>query len=144
MRFVFLTTFLIFFFLPLDSHFKFFLEARKPPEIKTIEVIATAYYKPLKSQNRFFLGNYKKDLKMNGNGITYTGEKAEIGTVAADLEVFPLETRLFIPGYGWGVVQDIGSRIKGNRVDLYMGEGKVGLKRAIEWGEKRVVIRVFE
>lgn len=144
MRLVFLIMFLIAFFLPLDSHFKFFLETRKPPKIKTMEVIATAYYKPLKSQNRFFLGSYKQDVRMNGNGINFTEKKAEIGTVAADLEVFPLGTRLFIPGYGEGVIRDIGTRIKGNRVDLYMGEGMKGLKRAIEWGERTITVRVLE
>ncbi|HZH58754.1 MAG TPA: 3D domain-containing protein [Metabacillus sp.] len=55
-------------------------------------------------------------------GITYSGVKVKrdlYSTVAADLDVFPLGTILFIPGYGYGVVADKGGAIKGNRLDLY-------------------------
>ena len=40
-------------------------------------------------------------------------------TVAADLNVFPIGTILFIPEYGYGVVADKGGAITGNKVDLY-------------------------
>ncbi|RDI41478.1 3D domain-containing protein [Falsibacillus pallidus] len=55
-------------------------------------------------------------------GITYSGLKVKrdlYSTVAADLRVFPIGTILFIPGYGYGVVADTGSAIKGNKLDLY-------------------------
>nr|WP_110928838.1 3D domain-containing protein [Bacillus massiliglaciei] len=55
-------------------------------------------------------------------GITYSGVKVKrdlYSTVAADLNVFPVGTVLFIPGYGYGVVADKGSAIKGNHLDLY-------------------------
>jgi 3D (Asp-Asp-Asp) domain-containing protein len=55
-------------------------------------------------------------------GITYSGVKVKrdlYSTVAADPEVFPIGTILFIPGYGYGVVADTGSAIKGHRLDLY-------------------------
>lgn len=55
-------------------------------------------------------------------GITFSGVKVKrdlYSTVAADLNVFPLGTILFIPGYGYGVVADTGGAIKGNKVDLY-------------------------
>ncbi|MDQ0229743.1 3D domain-containing protein [Metabacillus malikii] len=55
-------------------------------------------------------------------GITYSGVKVKrdlYSTIAADLDVFPLGTILFIPGYGYGVVADIGGAIKGDRLDLY-------------------------
>jgi hypothetical protein len=35
------------------------------------------------------------------------------------LNVFPIGTVLFIPGYGYGVVADKGGAIKGDRLDLY-------------------------
>lgn len=57
-----------------------------------------------------------------GYGITYSGVKVKrdlFSTVAADLNVFPIGTILFVPGYGYGVVADKGGAIKGNRVDLY-------------------------
>jgi 3D (Asp-Asp-Asp) domain-containing protein len=42
------------------------------------------------------------------------------GTVAADTAYYPFGTRLYIPGYGYGVVEDRGSAIKGpRRLDVY-------------------------
>ncbi|WP_409302480.1 3D domain-containing protein [Peribacillus sp. SCS-155] len=55
-------------------------------------------------------------------GITYSGVRVKrdlYSTVAADLNVFPVGTILFIPGYGYGVVADKGSAIKGNELDLF-------------------------
>lgn len=55
-------------------------------------------------------------------GITYSGVKVKrdlYSTIAADLNVFPIGTILFIPGYGYGVVADKGGAIKGDRLDLY-------------------------
>jgi 3D (Asp-Asp-Asp) domain-containing protein len=55
-------------------------------------------------------------------GITYSGVKVKrdlYSTIAADLSVYPIGTILFIPQYGYGVVADKGSAIKGNRLDLY-------------------------
>ncbi|WP_080844245.1 3D domain-containing protein [Cytobacillus gottheilii] len=57
-----------------------------------------------------------------GFGITYSGVKVKrdlYSTVAADLNVFPIGTILFIPDYGYGVVADKGGAIKGNKLDLY-------------------------
>src|SRR5690625_2945875 len=55
-------------------------------------------------------------------GITYSGVEVTrdlYSTIAADLDVFPLGTILYIPDYGYGVVTDIGGAIKGNKIDLY-------------------------
>ncbi|WP_096436669.1 3D domain-containing protein [Alteribacter populi] len=55
-------------------------------------------------------------------GITFSGVKVKrdlYSTIAADPSVFPIGSILFIPGYGYGVVADTGSAIKGNKIDLY-------------------------
>jgi 3D (Asp-Asp-Asp) domain-containing protein len=55
-------------------------------------------------------------------GITYSGVKVRrdlYSTIAADKNIFPLGTVLYIPNYGYGVVADTGSAIKGNKIDLY-------------------------
>jgi 3D (Asp-Asp-Asp) domain-containing protein len=55
-------------------------------------------------------------------GITFSGVKVKrdlYSTIAADLNIFPIGTILFIPGYGYGVVADKGGAIKGNELDLY-------------------------
>ncbi|WP_055109002.1 3D domain-containing protein [Paenibacillus ihumii] len=80
-----------------------------------------------------------------GYGITYSGVKVQrnkdtISTIAADLKVFPLGTILYIPGYGYGVVADKGSAIKGNKIDLYFATTKQVFK---EWGKKEVEVQVI-
>nr|WP_133580309.1 3D domain-containing protein [Aureibacillus halotolerans] len=55
-------------------------------------------------------------------GITYSGVKVQrdlYSTIAADPNVFPIGTILYIPNYGYGVVADTGNAIKGSKIDLY-------------------------
>jgi 3D (Asp-Asp-Asp) domain-containing protein len=72
-----------------------------------------------------YTAGYESTGKRQGHpeyGITYSGVKVKrdlYSTVAADLNVFPIGTILFIPGYGYGVVADKGGAIKGNELDLY-------------------------
>ncbi|MEZ4568257.1 MAG: 3D domain-containing protein [Desulfobacterales bacterium] len=43
------------------------------------------------------------------------------GTIAADTRYYTFGTRLYVPGYGYGVVEDRGSAIKGpTRLDLFI------------------------
>lgn len=77
-------------------------------------------------------------------GITYSGVKVKrdlYSTVAADLEVFPLGTILFIPGYGYGVVADKGGAIKGNELDLYYETVKDVYNN---WGKKQIDVYVVQ
>lgn len=60
-----------------------------------------------------------------GNGITATGVKVDKGIVAVDPAVIPLGTRMYIPGYGYGVAADTGGGIVGNMIDLGFGEDDV-------------------
>ncbi|WP_420794136.1 3D domain-containing protein [Paenibacillus qinlingensis] len=79
-------------------------------------------------------------------GITYSGIKVmrddkALSTIAADTRVFPLGTVLFIPGYGYGVVADTGSAIKGKKIDLYFNTKDQVYK---EWGKKTVKVFVVK
>ena len=77
-------------------------------------------------------------------GITYSGVKVKrdlYSTIAADLDVFPLGTILFIPGYGYGVVADIGGAIQGNRLDLYYETVADVYKN---WGKKQLDVYVVK
>lgn len=72
-------------------------------------------------------------------GITSSGTKAKQGTIAADIRYYPYGTRMIIPGYGQGVVEDTGSAIKGpNRIDVYYGSRK----KALRWGRQKVTVRI--
>ena len=77
-------------------------------------------------------------------GITYSGVKVKrdlYSTVAADISVFPIGTILFIPGYGYGVVADIGGAIKGNRLDLYYETVNDVYSK---WGKKQIDVYVVK
>ncbi|MNI88784.1 Cell wall-binding protein YocH precursor [compost metagenome] len=66
-------------------------------------------------------------------------DKDTVSTIAADLKIFPLGTILYIPGYGYGVVADKGSAIRGHKIDLYFDTTKQVFK---EWGKKEVEVQV--
>lgn len=62
------------------------------------------------------------------------------GTIAADTQFYPFGTRMFIPGYGWGVVEDRGSAIKGaSRIDLFHHSHH----DAMLWGRRRLKVLVL-
>lgn len=62
------------------------------------------------------------------DGITASGVKAEQGvTIAADTNVLPFGTKVYIDGVGERIVQDRGGAIKGNRLDLYFSDHQSAL-----------------
>jgi 3D (Asp-Asp-Asp) domain-containing protein len=103
-----------------------------------VEVVATGYYAGVESTG--------KDPSDPQYGITYSGVKVKrdplgYSTIAADLHVFPLGTVLYIPGYGYGVVADIGSAIKGKKIDLYYDSIHDVYK---QWGKKKVNVYIVK
>jgi 3D (Asp-Asp-Asp) domain-containing protein len=77
-------------------------------------------------------------------GITYSGVRVKrdlYSTIAADLNVFPIGTVLFIPDYGYGVVADKGGAIKGNSLDLYYETVQDVYK---QWGKKELKVYVVK
>jgi 3D (Asp-Asp-Asp) domain-containing protein len=79
-----------------------------------------------------------------GYGITFSGVQVKrdlYSTIAADPSVFPIGTVLFIPGYGYGVVADTGSAIKGNKIDLYYDTVSEVFN---EWGKQEIEVFVVE
>jgi 3D (Asp-Asp-Asp) domain-containing protein/LysM repeat protein len=57
----------------------------------------------------------------SGGGTTATGTAVRKGAVAVDPHVIPLGTRMYIPGYGYGVAEDTGGAVIGNIIDLGYG-----------------------
>jgi len=76
-------------------------------------------------------------------GITYSGVQVTrdlYSTIAADPKVFPIGTVLYIPDYGYGVVADTGSAIKGNIIDLYFDTVEDVFS---QWGKKETDVHVI-
>ena len=69
-------------------------------------------------------------------GVTARGTVARHGTVAADPQVYPFGTRLLIPGYGTGVVEDVGGAIKGRHIDVWFSSHET----ALLWGRRNLKV----
>lgn len=72
-------------------------------------------------------------------GQTAWGTHAEYGTVAADASL-PFGTILYIPGYGYGRVEDRGGAIKGDKLDLWFSSHSV----AKQWGRKKIAVKIWK
>jgi 3D (Asp-Asp-Asp) domain-containing protein len=72
-------------------------------------------------------------------GQTAAGTMARRGTVAADPKHLPYGTHLFVPGYGYGTVEDRGGAIKGRRLDLFFPTHQ----EALVWGRRLVMVRIL-
>lgn len=84
---------------------------------ESLDVVATAYSNP--------------------GGYTATGAPAGYGDVAVDPSVIPLGTKLYIPGYGYGIADDTGGAIQGYRIDLCFNS--VGQA----WDYGRQTVRIY-
>ena len=66
-----------------------------------------------------------------------SGAKTSHGTIAAATN-HTFGTRMYVPGYGWGTVQDRGGKIKGNHIDLWFKT----VEEAKKWGKRTVNVVV--
>ena len=72
-------------------------------------------------------------------GRTARGTTARKGTVAADPKAFPFGTRLDIPGYGTGTVEDVGGAIKGRHIDVWFPTHE----EARQWGRRELAVKTI-
>jgi len=72
-------------------------------------------------------------------GFTSSGTEARHGTIAADIARYPYGTIVEIPGYGFGRVEDTGSAIKGDHLDLWFSDHD----QAQQWGHQRKPVKIW-
>ncbi len=75
------------------------------------------------------------------DGFTATGDIAGKGSIAIDPVNGPLKLgqRVYVVGYGEGVANDVGSAIKGWKIDLCFDT----YEEAIEWGVQLVKVYII-
>jgi uncharacterized protein YabE (DUF348 family)/3D (Asp-Asp-Asp) domain-containing protein len=99
--------------------------------LHAVQVIATAY-----DPGPVSTGKNPGD---PGYGITATGARFAPGIVAVDPRIIPFRTRMWIPGYGFGVAADTGSDIQGHRIDV----GFDDYWEALRWGRRALTVYVL-
>lgn len=72
-------------------------------------------------------------------GITASGTRAKKGTIAADLSLYPYNTIMYIQDYGYGRVEDCGSGVKGNHIELFFSSHK----KALKWGKQTRNVKIW-
>lgn len=72
-------------------------------------------------------------------GLTSQGNEASHGTIAADTTRYPCGTIVYIPGYGYGRVEDTGGAITGDHMDLWFETHD----EALRWGRQRKPVTVW-
>ncbi len=119
----------------------------RPVRSASQRIRTTAYYSPATEQARYATGSLEGDVRLNGQGTrTAAGAVPAHGVLAAP-SGYPFGTRMHVEGYGLGTVQDRGGRIVRHgdvdRVDVWMGHGERGLRRAMAWGIRDQIATVF-
>jgi len=108
--------------------------------------IVTAYYSPLPGQSFYVKGSYAADKRLNGEGIAgASGTPVFPGMLAAPKD-YAFGTKIYLQGLGVGSVTDRGGAIVNagkrgmayDRLDVWMGHGEEGLRRALRWGKRTV------
>ncbi len=114
-------------------------------QVQTFSI--TGYYSPLPDQDYFLTGSYESEIRLNGNG-THGADGTPVypGMIAAP-QTYEFGTKVCIPGFGCGTVHDRGGAIvkqgerdlaRYDRLDLWMGYGTDGMRRALAWGVQHV------
>ena len=60
--------------------------------------------------------------------------------IAVDPSIIPLGTKVWVEGYGEAIAGDVGSAIKGHKIDVFIPS----YENAMEWGVKKVKIKIIE
>jgi uncharacterized protein YabE (DUF348 family) len=97
--------------------------------VKVVRVYAT-WYNPASS------GRAASD---PAYGRTATGVQVTYGVIAVDPNVIPLGTKMFVPGYGYGVAADTGGAVEGYIIDLGYPDGV-----DVDWRSGWVDIYILE
>ncbi|WP_342575712.1 3D domain-containing protein [Solibacillus sp. FSL K6-1781] len=98
--------------------------------------------------------NVKKTIKMSStaytanckgcSGITKTGlnlrKNPSLKVIAVDPKIIPLGSKVWVEGYGIAVAGDVGSAIKGKKIDIFMSKKST----AKNWGRKTVTVKLLK
>jgi 3D (Asp-Asp-Asp) domain-containing protein len=107
----------------------------KLEEMRIEQEIIEAIPEPAKagpvSLGEFTITHYSASLEECGktDGITATGAKAVAGrTIAVDPDIIPLGSQIIIDGITY-TAEDVGGKVKGKRIDIFVDSRKEAIQR---------------
>jgi uncharacterized protein YabE (DUF348 family) len=89
---------------------------------------------------------FSRALLAESTAYTYTGRRTAsglapaVGLVAVDPSLIPMGSRLYVEGYGFARAADVGSAIKGNRIDVFLESRS----QCLSWGRRTVKVYVLD
>lgn len=90
-------------------------------------------FKNLGSFRLSFYCSCEKCCGAQSTGLTKSGTTVTEGrTIAVDPSIIPLGSRVYIDGYGVFIAEDTGSAIKGNKIDIAVGNHEQALTLGID------------
>lgn len=75
----------------------------------------------------------------SGNPRGAGGRPCTYGTMAVDPRVIPMGTKCYVEGYGYAIANDVGTGVKGKKIDLYME----GAFQPYMWGGRNVRVYIL-
>lgn len=141
--------FIIVLMIPFTNACSVFQYQLRPPVFRahTVETLQVTAYcacgeccgweRNWKGQKVYSYGPHEGEIKIIG--LTASGTKAKVGTIAADTDIFPMGTIMYIEGYGYGVVEDRGSAIQGKHIDIFIKSHN----KALDWGNRDMEVKVW-
>ncbi|MBS8122439.1 peptidoglycan-binding protein [Candidatus Vampirococcus lugosii] len=108
--------------------------------------IVSGYYSSLPNQTFYYRENYDREIRLNGRGTHGASGQAVFNGMIAAPKNYKFGTKIYFPQYGVGEVHDRGQAIvnagvrgySNDRIDIWMGHGEDGLKRALSFGKQKV------
>lgn len=108
--------------------------------------VVTAYYSPLPNQQYYITGDYEKEKILNGQWIAWASGRQVFSGMLAAPGKYGFGTKIYLEGLGVGEVTDRGGAIvaagkrwyEHDRIDVWMGHGEEGLRRAMYWGKRKI------
>lgn len=113
--------------------------------------VVTAYYSPLPNQNNYLRGDYEKEKILNGEWIQWASWKKVFSWMLAAPKWYNFWTKIYLEWVWVWSVEDRGGAIvkawerwhKYDRIDIWVGYGDDGLKRALAWWKRTVKWKIL-
>ena len=72
-------------------------------------------------------------------GVTASGTRAQPGVISADHRRYPVGTVMYVPGYGYGRVEDRGSGVLDDHIEVFFNSHR----QATAWGRRQLAVRIW-